>query len=99
MPRLSREEQEIHIYQTGDNRDEFEVFADIPAWISRLDKIADRVEERGEGFVYKLTAKQVLLRKEPAPRKMSKKQLKALSDGRQKSLEARSSPKSSDTST
>ncbi len=56
------EERETCINMNGGDHASWEVFSDDPYWIRRLDKIATGTP-KGFGFVYQLTADQVLVRK------------------------------------
>ena len=79
MVSLTREEQELHINATADDRDFFYVGTNDPYWTRRLDKIAKRVRESrdGEWVEYILKSNQVTLKKE---RKLTEKQRKILSE-------------------
>lgn len=61
---MSAAERETHLNMTGDDHETWSVFSDDPYMIRRLERIgAERVKPQGAGYVFRLRADQVLLRK------------------------------------
>ena len=74
---LDRSERETHLNMTGDNHDVWEVFSDDPFMIRRIEALGVKpIEAVGAGFIYQLSADQVLLRK--GKRKVSDAQREAM---------------------
>ncbi len=61
---MGKEETETHLNQSADDHGHWELFSDDPFWHRRMAKLGiEPVKSVGAGFVYRLTADMVLIRK------------------------------------
>ncbi|MBT9173490.1 MAG: hypothetical protein DDT21_01891 [Syntrophomonadaceae bacterium] len=74
MDALTNAEREVHLSMVADKHDTWEVYADDPMWVARLDKIATAYKTTPIGKWYKLTAGQVTIKKESSPLSEAEKQ-------------------------
>lgn len=64
MDALTNAERECHLSMVADAHDTWEVYADDPMWVARLDKIATAYKTSAIGKWYRLTAGQVTIKRE-----------------------------------
>lgn len=67
MADLTNAERECHLSMMADNHSVWEIYADDPMWVARLDKIAVAYKTSAIGKWYRLTAGQVSIKKERPP--------------------------------
>ena len=64
MAEQTKEERETHLSMSGDDHGAWELFTDDPYWMRRIEKLdIAPVKAVGAGFVYRLNADQVVVRK------------------------------------